>query len=491
MAAAGTSVARIAAAATTRVSEVEPPPATPSRASTPVPSPVPSPSSTFPDFAEEYIRHSFLVRLTQSSDARVAERFMQFLVNYTAPGDQLPFYPTEARALLQRKNSDCHELLVHFDHLREMDKILAFHMCNNQNRLAPILSCVASQFLLNISLQDDVSEETREEKVIKHKPTIESKVILRFIGMPNYRITTLKEFLVKNQDALVEKVRLFSKDNVLVPAKLGSSLFQCCILHLIANHKMGVSWNGEFELTDWEISDDMVSLKKVHHGPLPDDSKVADLEKLVDLLAPFFLKKGSPLFFKQLKDDVTLTSRTLVSASDWEWFWDYLGSHVFYMPPVARLHLIKDLFVAIKTFKLTWVKPFSTVLLDFTEFGDWTIGPMSKTDGQESIYYKVFWHKVKPEDIDPKNPKYWPNYGDLLSFIRNLIEHLDEHKHEENITDIVDAELFASNSYQDFLPQFLQRVSSACLMQGKFKSSWDAFKGSGRCDISGNVNLAA
>ncbi|KAF2917584.1 hypothetical protein DAI22_09g203600 [Oryza sativa Japonica Group] len=410
---------------------------------------------------------------------------MQFLVNYTAPGDQLPFYPTEARALLQRKNSDCHELLVHFDHLREMDKILAFHMCNNQNRLAPILSCVASQFLLNISLQDDVSEETREEKVIKHKPTIESKVILRFIGMPNYRITTLKEFLVKNQDALVEKVRLFSKDNVLVPAKLGSSLFQCCILHLIANHKMGVSWNGEFELTDWEISDDMVSLKKVHHGPLPDDSKVADLEKLVDLLAPFFLKKGSPLFFKQLKDDVTLTSRTLVSASDWEWFWDYLGSHVFYMPPVARLHLIKDLFVAIKTFKLTWVKPFSTVLLDFTEFGDWTIGPMSKTDGQESIYYKVFWHKVKPEDIDPKNPKYWPNYGDLLSFIRNLIEHLDEHKHEENITDIVDAELFASNSYQDFLPQFLQRVSSACLMQGKFKSSWDAFKG------SGNVNLAA
>uniref|UniRef100_A0A0E0QV80 Uncharacterized protein n=1 Tax=Oryza rufipogon TaxID=4529 RepID=A0A0E0QV80_ORYRU len=432
MAAAGTSVARIAAAATTRVSEVEPPPATPSRASTPVPSPVPSPSSTFPDFAEEYIRHSFLVRLTQSSDARVAERFMQFLVNYTAPGDQLPFYPTEARALLQRKNSDCHELLVHFDHLREMDKILAFHMCNNQNR-----------------------------------------------------ITTLKEFLVKNQDALVEKVRLFSKDNVLVPAKLGSSLFQCCILHLIANHKMGVSWNGEFELTDWEISDDMVSLKKVHHGPLPDDSKVADLEKLVDLLAPFFLKKGSPLFFKQLKDDVTLTSRTLVSASDWEWFWDYLGSHVFYMPPVARLHLIKDLFVAIKTFKLTWVKPFSTVLLDFTEFGDWTIGPMSKTDGQESIYYKVFWHKVKPEDIDPKNPKYWPNYGDLLSFIRNLIEHLDEHKHEENITDIVDAELFASNSYQDFLPQFLQRVSSACLMQGKFKSSWDAFKG------SGNVNLAA
>lgn len=58
------------------------PPATPSRASTPVPSPVPSPSSTFPDFAEEYIRHSFLVRLTQSSDARVAERFMQFLVKY-------------------------------------------------------------------------------------------------------------------------------------------------------------------------------------------------------------------------------------------------------------------------------------------------------------------------------------------------------------------------------------------------------------------------
>uniref|UniRef100_A0A0E0G1T4 NAC domain-containing protein n=1 Tax=Oryza nivara TaxID=4536 RepID=A0A0E0G1T4_ORYNI len=103
-------------------------------------------------------------------------------------------------------------------------------------------------------------------------------------------ISTLQEFLNQKKEAILEKVEIFTK--LLLPSRLGSAVFQLCLEHLIKNHKVGISWDGIWELSDWEVADNEVVLKMVGQCSAPADSKSKDLKRLFDLLRPYYDQEG-------------------------------------------------------------------------------------------------------------------------------------------------------------------------------------------------------
>uniref|UniRef100_A0A0D3F146 NAC domain-containing protein n=1 Tax=Oryza barthii TaxID=65489 RepID=A0A0D3F146_9ORYZ len=153
-------------------------------------------------------------------------------------------------------------------------------------------------------------------------------------------ISTLQESLNQKKKAILEKVEIFTKIELLLPSRLGSTVFQLCLEHFIKNHKVGISWDGIWELSNWEVADNEVVLKMVGQCSAPADSKSKDLKRLFDLLRPYYEQEGKDphLFFEHLKFDFTDVLKTIVTCAKWEWFWKYLLNHVFVMPPTGNTY---------------------------------------------------------------------------------------------------------------------------------------------------------
>lgn len=250
-----------------------------------------------------------------------------------------------------------------------------------------------------------------------------------------YSIESLLKFVERNKDALSEylKICFESGKSVLLSSDLGNHVLYSCVRYLLENHILGKSWNGNFELGDWDvINGSQIVLSKPPTEKFEIGFGAKDLAKLDALLLPKYQKddkdgtKVTPLFFGQLDVDLTTTAAEL-KEEDLPWYREYMLSNPAYQPPMARIDLIRGLYREIKTHNLSNDPTLHQILTDPAEcrYDDWRVYILAS---KSSALIDLFWHGVSEDDRKKPDatPKYNKSLGSFLDLERNSCEHLEE-----------------------------------------------------------------
>jgi hypothetical protein len=181
-------------------------------------------------------------------------------------------------------------------------------------------------------------------------------------------------------------------------------------------HKDGSCWNGDWGILDIRVHGDGVTFL-IDKMPInaTKDGVVADLQKFIKLLDPYYKLEGikGPAYFDEFHGDVM--SLPDPGSERFETFQKFLGDHMAFMPPLARSDLLESFFKLCDGIR--------------TRNAELNYGPLhwlichTRTDIRSSMLYgDVFRFGVDKLAIGYQN-----NYWDLLRFIKNSIGHALNH----------------------------------------------------------------
>ncbi|KAL6841105.1 hypothetical protein ACP4OV_029074 [Aristida adscensionis] len=427
---------------------------------------------------------SYAARIRTSTEEHAAHNFYNFLETSLLGSQGDPFYIAEVKSM---KSKRIFLLEVRFSHLKEFDRIFANYICNNRDRLWKWLLSAVRKFLLKHYSDED--GKSGDDMMITMKDEILSSSKLAFLDMPQ-SIERLVDFLKDNADALSEFLDICFEPgkSVLVSTSLGSHIFRSCVRYLINCHIQGHSWNGQFKLEDW----DLINGYELALATRPEASftlacGAADLRQIDAQLIRLYLKNDkngeekTPLYFNDLDRTLSKASAA-IKTEDLGWFREYILAHPAYMPPIARINLIRGLFREVRTHNLDKGTPFEDILNDSSEscYGDWTVLVSTTTS---AVLLNVYWHNVPEEERHKSPPPFENNLGGLLVFKRHACEHTEgksRDKHgNQKMKRSIEAEVFTATKVDKFLPCLITKLLKKCHMKGPFEEVWQAYKCSG------------
>ncbi|CAN6331985.1 unnamed protein product, partial [Urochloa humidicola] len=203
------------------------------------------------------------------------------------------------------------------------DQDLAFTVCNYQKMICSYLKKAAKDFFTENGFE--IAE-----------PEIE------FENLPR-RIYKAKDFLLSSPRA--ESVLVFDKVKVVMATthgRRGCDVIVCGLLDYLIR---GVSWCGQLTLDDILIiegADGRLKLMITRPPSIgvnaPVAERLSDLQTVWTGLEPFYLLDGKlPLFFEELKNDITRATKSDISSP---WFPVYIHFHPAFLSSLSRANFI-------------------------------------------------------------------------------------------------------------------------------------------------------
>ncbi|CAD6204351.1 unnamed protein product [Miscanthus lutarioriparius] len=360
------------------------------------------------------------------------QQLLDFFIEYTVSSVKTAFYKVQAASA---KETGSPSFEIHFNHILEYNKELAFAIFNSQDRFNEWVYPTVYQFLTSEGIAKNVVERMK----------------ITFHTMP----LSIEDFLREHGSLISIKSIFGGSFKLCVAHDIGMVLVHGFLEEIFSNHRKCRTWNGGFNISDMVVvnSTECRITKKSTRGGSHCTAK--DLHRIGEIFMPMFsCNRGMALYFDVLQKDLSMASENEVKE---EWFWEYLLSHPALKQSMARYYLECGLQYAAITFEGSGM-PIQSIL---GVYSDWkALIPIELTENTpitDFSLYKVFWSKCEPtEGVDDP---FAATVGGLLAYKGNFLQHGDEYV---KVHDHSELEQFAAKTFPQALPNILRKLLRDC-----------------------------
>lgn len=383
----------------------------------------------------------------------------------------------------QMWQENSYRLFIDYDNLKRENKSLAYFIANNLKRFKPSLDRVAKKFIIDkFSLKPSDGRFAGYKTMEKH---VEHLMILSFSWMPD-SISSLSDFLAENQTTLCW---LFDghqkcKHHVAELQPAVRRVTQKLLTYVTSAHIAGESWDGQWELSDWEvINGSEVWLRK---DPVPYTDRMTcrrDLAGISAKVIPRLTHMGNgkgmyPAFCAHLGRELRTRGTDSMSDTDFfGWFYTYLRFHPAVMSSKSRSGLLKGFYHTAVRLNYNTFEAYQEIFEDYSL--KWQKFLLKPRWTIHDVLWKVYWNGPAPATIpSPWDLRYGDTMGGLLILMRQLLEHTNRHTFqgsEQMMKSSTETEIFAADMFKTFLPEFIKLIFQNGKMEGEFLEDWNFY----------------
>ncbi|CAN6354337.1 unnamed protein product [Urochloa humidicola] len=206
----------------------------------------------------------------------------------------------------------------------------------------------------------------------------------------------------------------------------------------------------------------------------PVAERLSDLQTVWTGLEPFYLLDGKlPLFFEELKNDITRATKSDISSP---WFPVYIHFHPAFLSSLSRANFICRVHQDYKSLNLVANENYDVVFDSKPPLDDpdWRLrakdGILSKT-----VYYHRWRNLTMTEKEKDLADTHVNTMADLLEFYRHSVQHVNQNA---TISDVDENELFTANKFPIFLPHLIKMLLKRNLLAHELASAWSNYQAS-------------
>ncbi|CAL4964625.1 unnamed protein product [Urochloa decumbens] len=213
------------------------------------------------EYPKTHNKHRDERNATLQYNDHLGQQLREFLNLFTLTGDTSPFYQCELVIVCER-GSGSRELNIHYSHLLRFSKKVAMDVCNRYESLTVNLKETAIWFAQKLlSLKELKITDTGKTRMMQLASTkLDTSLELKFLQMPKLH-QLLKDCL---KPPLTEKMNVFGRRERAIRTSLPEkcAMVQKLLEDMTSKHRVGLSWNGDFDTGDVDVYDDRVLIAK-------------------------------------------------------------------------------------------------------------------------------------------------------------------------------------------------------------------------------------